>query len=576
MLSRAWVTLSSVLFPWSYFPSCQSQAAVARPSDPEAPPPRKRPKHVATTDLTPLPRLQPIETVNGDVFRLIADELHAEGGSLHNFSLASHSLRRLALPALFSHCKFDIRNSTQALYLPPPGDAPESIRPFTRQLKSMGPFHMPRDVKRFEDAVGYLPALSSVTFKWTLGVLPWEVVKACLMNPRILSMTLDAGTIDLMEDLTYPLDDVTSGSLRRFTFTSTMWREYQYHPSSTRHRPRRKDLQEVYTCEEGCLRAILLSIRGTATSLKLPLESTPILDMGRVSWPRLRELSLHGRFRNMAHVQSLRELLPGLASLETLSIQAARTKELRRPAILPTTAPSPDHPPLFPALRSLTIAYPNPEDGIFSLDSTSLTHLSIRDCPRFYNMYAYGGWVAPEWYTPILTPKQCLSILKRMDLAALTGLELVYMSPVVSADNELLAHLAQAYPHLAHLEIHRYRLNRRDRVPYLHIARTLATIPSLRSVRLNLDFEDDHQAYCGSPQRRKVWYDKLTETKGPEIVDIMQTCPLLEHVALLYHGHPSSTWLEFPTPRFPGRKVIVKYDSEHVDSEMLPKKWQAT
>ena len=133
----------------------------------------------------------------------------------------------------------------------------------------------------------------------------------------------------------------------------------------------------------------------------------------------------------------------------------------------PTTAPSPDHPPLFPALRSLTIAYPNPEDGIFSLDSAGLTHVSIRDCPRFYNMYAYGGWVAPEWYTPILTPKQCLSILKRMDLAALTRLELVYMSPVVSADNELLAHLAQAYPHLAHLEIHRYRLNRRDRVPHV-------------------------------------------------------------------------------------------------------------
>ena len=332
----------------------------------------------------------------------------------------------------------------------------------------MGPFHMPRDVKRFEDAVGYLPGLSSVTFKWTLGVLPWEVVKACLMNPRISFMTLDAGTIDLMDDLTYPLNDVMSSSLRRFTFTSTMWREYQYLPSSSRHRRWHKDLQRVYTCEEGCLRTILLSMRGTATSLKLPLESTPILDMGRVSWPRLRDLSLHGRFRNMAHVQSLRELLPGLTSLETLSIQAARTKELRRPAILPTTAPSPDHPPLFPALRSLTIAYPNPEDGIFSLDSAGLTHLSIRDCPRFYNFYAYGsGRVAPEWYTPILTPKQCLSILKRMDLAALTRLELVYMSPIVTADNELLAHLAQAYPRLTHLEIHRYRMNRRDRVPHV-------------------------------------------------------------------------------------------------------------
>ena len=36
-----------------------------------------------------------------------------------------------------------------------------------------------------------------------------------------------------------------------------------------------------------------------------------------------------------------------------------------------------------------------------------------------------------------------------------------------SVTHELLAHLAQAYPRLRHLEIHRYRLNRRDRVPHV-------------------------------------------------------------------------------------------------------------
>ena len=92
---------------------------------------------------------------------------------------------------------------------------------------------------------------------------------------------------------------------------------------------------------------------------------------------------------------------------------------------------------------------------------------------------------------------------------------------------------------------------------------------SLRVVRLNLDFEDDHQAYCGNPQRRKVWYDTLTERKGPQIVNIMQTCPLLDHVALLYHGHPSSTWAEFRPAQYPGLKVVVKYDAQHVYAQFL-------
>ncbi|KAM5545979.1 hypothetical protein V8D89_000105 [Ganoderma adspersum] len=337
------------------------QAVIARPSDPEAPPLRKRPKHVATTDLTPLPRLQPIETVNGDVFRLIADELHAEGGSLHNFSLASRTLRNLALPSLFSHCKWDIRHLPHERH--PSGVPPETICHLARHLRHIGPFHVDQDVDSFQDILGRFSGVSSVTFKWTLGALPWEVVKSCLATPRITSITLDAGSVDLMEVPPYPVDDAMSSSLRKFVFTTTMWV---------------RDINKVFNLERECLQAVMLSINATAMSLILPVESAPMVDMAK-----------------------------------------------------------------------------------------------------------------------------------------------------------------------------------------LLIAKTLAAMKSLRVVRLNLNFEDDHQAYCGNLQRRQVWYDTLTGRKGPQIINIMQTCPLLDHVTLLYHGHPSSTWAEFRTARYQGPKVIVKYDPQH-------------
>ncbi|PIL28954.1 hypothetical protein GSI_09001 [Ganoderma sinense ZZ0214-1] len=574
MFSRAWVTLSSLIFPWSYFPSCQSQT---RPSDPDRghSPPRKHRKHAATPDPGPTPRLQPIEAVNLDVFRLIVDELHGDGGSLHNFSLASHRLRNLALPLLFSHCKWDIRHLPHERR--PSGVPPDSIRHLARHLKHIGPFHVGKDADSFQDILGRFSGVSSVTFKWTLGALPWEVVKFCLATPRITSITLDAGSVDLMEVPPYPLDDPVSTSLKTFVFTTTMWREYENEMAPVRYRGRVRDMKKVFDLERECLRAVMLCINATATSLTLPVESTPILDMAKVSWPCLRELHLHGRFRDMAQALSLQELLPTLTSLETLSILAARLKELKRPAVLSKASPlSPSHPPVLPALRSLTLAYPDPEDGIFSLDVTGLTHLSLRDWPRFYNLFAYSGRLRYRWCTAIHTPMQCLSILKRMEMPNLTSLELVYMTPTAGADRDLLFHIIRSYPRLTRLEIHRYRLKRTERVPYLLIARTLSAIKSLRVVRLNLDFEDDHQAYCGDVQHRQVWYDTLTRRKGPEIVNIMQTCPQLEHVALLYHGHPSSTWAEFRPARYPGPKVVVEYDPQHIDSEMMRRTWRTT
>ena len=82
------------------------------------------------------------------------------------------------------------------------------------------------------------------------------------------------------------------------------------------------------------------------------------------------------------------------------------------------------------------------------------------------------------------------------------------------------------------------------------IAKILARAGSLRTVRLNLDFYNDPGAYCRSSGNRERWLETLRTKVGPKILRIMLAgCPSLEHVAVLYHGRPSSIWVEFhPDP----------------------------
>ncbi|PIL28942.1 hypothetical protein GSI_08989 [Ganoderma sinense ZZ0214-1] len=239
--------------------------------------------------------------------------------------------------------------------------------------------------------------------------------------------------------------------------------------------------------------------------------------------------------------------------------------------------------PLLSELRSLVIAYPDPEDGIFSLSLPNLTHLSLRDQPRVYHRLTadglpiadgpYGG----SWPAPLLSSEEMLSILRRMDLSHLTNLELVYMAHQPGEDDELLSYIAESLPQLEHLELHRYRgvrsQMRRIRVDHMHIARLLSTLTSLLTLRLNLDFHDDHQAYCGAPWERERWFP-LFKARGFDIVDLLQeSCPRLEHVALIYHGIPAATWAEFHPQRCAEPRFVLDYAKYHVDSEPCPREW---
>ena len=83
----------------------------------------------------------------------------------------------------------------------------------------------------------------------------------------------------------------------------------------------------------------------------------------------------------------------------------------------------------------------------------------------------------------------------------------------------------------------------------MHIARKLAAAKSLRTVHLNLDFRDDHGPYCHDNMFRGPWYATFSMMYGPEILAVLQSCPLLEYVGLLYHDKTRSVWAEFHPPR---------------------------
>ena len=360
---------------------------------------------------------------------------------------------------------------------------------------------------RFEALLDQFPSLHSLTLQHLKGRLPWDILKACLVRSRLVSLTVDLGFSNLVVPL-YPQDDIaaTPVSLKTFTWTTTVWREWVNCQPSTRGRYILVDMRPKFDFERECITGLVLKMCDTVRSLSLPMESAPILAMAELSWPCLRDLALHGRFLDAAHVSSLQHLLLALPSLRNLSILAGRPWSLgslgRHPILpKPSTSTSPSllvcssltsaavspepcsssdiseerpkretsPPPLLSELCSLTIALPDPDDGIFSLPMPHLRHLSLRDHPRVYHQLAYSYNVqdGPEgdtWAARLLSPDEALALLQRMDLSNLTSFELAYMAPDAGSDDALLSHIAQALPKLEHLELHRYRcLAGRDR-----------------------------------------------------------------------------------------------------------------
>ena len=329
------------------------------------------------------------------------------------------------------------------------------------------------DVEGFVVMLNNFPNIVQITLT-SSSITPWDILKHCISHPSITSIMYNKS--DMFAICEPPTGDEfarTPIPLSHFAYVETVWREIWQQLWGVRP-------VVQFTREAKWLAALVPNMAETIQHLDIPMETAPIPRMTEISWPKLLTLTIRGRYLSEAQAESLPAFLSTLPRLQKLSVSIFRRKPLVRPPILGQVA-SPST--VLAGLRSLTVAYPDPADAIFSVDTTRLTHLSLRDWPRYYYNLSYDRWYWTGWNRPILTSAECLSILKRMDMPDLSSLELVYLADANGSDDDLLVYVTDTYPHLAHLELHRYRANREEVVDYVSSLLPLYTLLMLSVVR---------------------------------------------------------------------------------------------
>ncbi|KAI0758098.1 hypothetical protein C8Q74DRAFT_1303147 [Fomes fomentarius] len=414
----------------------------------------------------------------------------------------------------------------------------------------------------------YLPAIRSVSFRCTLRLSHLELMNMCLACPTLTSIIFTnavrwcGGYPDPRVDSPYP----PHIGITHLQHSPSVWREISCDLE-------RRNISAEIALESHCLALIALAINNTAEVLSMPVESAPMARMSELSWPRLREVALCGRYILPSQSTCIPRLLAHAPRLRKLSIQVAQPYTLRlsrAPILSRKSTPDSD----LTELEELIIAYPDPDDAIFSVSAPNITHLSLRDWPRYYFYQDVVG-VVNRWAAPLLTAAECLHILKRMSLHHLTNLELAYR--VDQSDDTLLRYIASSFPKLTRLELHRYRSG--EELPYKDIVKCLASIQTLRVLHLNLDWPDMTGPRSSSikhvgESRHNRWI-AAARTRGLEVVDILEPhCLDLECACLLIHESTGSYWWKFRPSRYPGKRVGDNNRSDaEVDFEPLPLPW---
>ncbi|TFK79192.1 hypothetical protein K466DRAFT_610646, partial [Polyporus arcularius HHB13444] len=362
-------------------------------------PPNRRAKETFLS--RPVPS-RSLTYLNIDVLRLIALELYRTPRALKPLASCSRVLRDIASPILFSRC----RRPIDQLY------PPDAIHSFARHLIYAGGY-AGAALEYFEELLDSFSLLTSIAFEQMRGP-SWSILRVCLSHPRIASISFDRQA-ELTSADGFPIEELSkiSISLSSFSYNVQLWRGLR--SRMDRHNYKGDLLPTMVAHESHCLTDLVLAMNRTLTRLSLPIESAPILKMATVPWPNLRELSVDGVYLTSEQVDSLPFLLAALPCLLKLSVRICRgiAANVERPPILGQH--SLPH-CVLSGMRSLTVAYPNPDDDIFVIDTSHLSHLSICDWPRHYNTLAYQRRYSPPYCYPILSSSECLTILRRMDL----------------------------------------------------------------------------------------------------------------------------------------------------------------
>ncbi|EIW53393.1 uncharacterized protein TRAVEDRAFT_52523 [Trametes versicolor FP-101664 SS1] len=469
-----------------------------------------------------------LENLHNDVFNAILETLLSDPGrnAIKNLSCVSRGLRNSCVPVLFRDCLIRT-HTTHNLDLPP-----VYARPFIRHVIFIQRYWLPGWHDNFGFELQHLPNIHTVTFRTVDYGVPWYIIATCLGMPHITSIRFQCNAMwTNIQPFSQAEVAQASNRLTALAYIPYTWRE-------SASALEKSDLAAEYMLEAACLSALVFGMTATAESLTLPFETAPLARMSEFHWPRLQALSLYGRAVDGTPTITLSSLVGGMPSLRRLSFQVAASTSADHTGeqISSSSFNTVLH------LRSLTIAYPDPDDAIFSIIGAILTHLS-RICPSA---------IGPDTTTA----------------STARDLELVYQAD--NSEEDLLHYLISETPYLAHLEIHRYRQDRNSCVPYGRIASILTGLRSLRTFHLNLNFEETCKLYCLESHRRESWRQKL-EAIGFEILHIMQTGPELAFIALLHHRQVDSQWVEFyPSWHAKGLHVDWDYAGLRGDSESLP------
>ncbi|KAI0664147.1 hypothetical protein C8Q70DRAFT_945693 [Cubamyces menziesii] len=405
--------------------------------------------------------------------------------------------------------------------------------------------------------LNYLPNVTHIRLLGKAGGPAAELVDLCLEKATSLDIDFSSHWAPIPSNLPSGEHYMRRNSLTHFRYGTHTFRERL----STRIT---WDFRDEYDMESRSLARLIRDMHTTAESLSLPMETAPLSFMQDLEWPRIRCFSLYGRYEFLSPDSQPRlpAVLSRMSSLRTLHVQARQHPAFLRAPILGRSPPVSIE---MTELRSLTLAYPDPEDAIFDLKTPHLTRLSLRDEPRHYLDPPYASYAAI--YCPLLRASECLYILRKFATPSLESLELVYEAD--HGESDLLRHLS-SYPRLVRVELHRYRAdNDQTDVPYIAVATILSSITSLQSLHLNLNFREMPPVRCVDPDICRPW-PILRDMRAQEILTIMQRCPKLEYVALLDPRYQCCTWVEYRPQWYPGASIDIYEDLLRADSDWLP------
>lgn len=357
---------------------------------------------------------------------------------------------------------------------------------------------------------------NTVSFDLAGGV-PWSALVRCLEHPNVTSVSIGADSTWM--GVPPPTTSDLLGKrcrLARFSYTPSAWRDAEGAAWGSNLQPR-------YALEASYLDALVPNMSDTAEALSLPVETSPLMEMATRDWPRLRSLSLSGRYIHPDQSRALSLLLLRAPNLRDLSIRVMQQRENLRPLLL--EAPSVGR----YRLRSLTLAYPNPADAIFASLSDELTSLSLRDAPRYYMYQSHDTLLSPDTASPLLSSSECLTILRRISAPRLAALELVYLAD--DAEDDLLRRVAEAFPLLRKLELHRYSAFEAEAaddvdIPYVRTPNVTTTSTPFLTVPTPFLILDAHRTHlekhqvppCRLPQLRPRAHDDRRSGTGEPVL----------------------------------------------------------